>query len=129
MKKLYLEGTEENKDDWKSEIDHVEGLLASRAVSVTRVDWKNPEFPCQMPSDIHFLLKKEDIKHLNNILQDDKNDFRFFHQLCLLPAYLQVALQRSDNAHKFRRIPRIGHQYWFLLCCSYSNQDHQYHLS
>ena len=109
---MYLEDTEENKDNWKSKIDHVEGLLASRAVSVTRVDWKHPEFPCQMPRDINFLLKKEDIKHLNNILQDDKNNFRFFHQLGLLPAYLQVARQGNDD-HKYRRIPKIAHQYAF----------------
>ena len=112
-KKLYLEDTEENKDNWKSEIDHVEGLLASRAMSVTRVDWKDSGFPCHMPKDINFLLKKEDINHLDNILQDDKNDFRFFHQLGLLPAYLQVARQGNDDAHKYRRIPKIAHQYAF----------------
>jgi hypothetical protein len=34
-----------------------------------------------MPPDIHFFLGTGDIKHLNNILQDDKNNFKFFHQL------------------------------------------------
>ena len=82
-------------------------------MSVTRVDWKNPGFPCHMPKDINFLLKKEDINHLDNILQDDKNNFRFFHQLGLLPAYLQVARQGNDDAHKYRRIPKIAHQYAF----------------
>ena len=66
-----------------------------------------------MPKDINFLLKKEDINHLDNILQDDKNNFRFFHQLGLLPAYLQVARQGNDDAHKYRRIPKIAHQYAF----------------
>jgi hypothetical protein len=91
----------------------VEGLLASRAVSVTRVDWKNPGFPCQMPNDIHFLFGEADIKHLNDILQDDNNGFRFFHQLGLLTFYLQVALEGRDDVHKYRRIPRIAHQYAF----------------
>jgi hypothetical protein len=110
---LYLTDMEENEEDWKSELDHVEGLLASRAVSVTKVDWKDPGFPCQMPNDIHFLLHQQDIDHLNRMLQDDDNDFRFFHQLGLLNAYLQVAPEGSDDAHKYRRIPKIAHQYAF----------------
>ena len=110
---LRLEDVEEFEEDWKSELDHLEGLLASKAKSVTRVDWKNPEFPCRMPHDIHFLLEKGDIKHLNDILEDDKNDFKYFHQLGLLPAYLQVALEGSDDAHKYRRIPRVAHQFAF----------------
>jgi hypothetical protein len=51
---LRLEDVEEFEEDWKSELDHLEGLLASKAKFVTRVDWKNPEFPCHMPQDIHF---------------------------------------------------------------------------
>ncbi len=67
-KVLYLEDKEEKEDDWKSELDHVEGLLASRAVSVTKVDWKDPGLPCQVPNDIHFLLQEPDIEHLNRML-------------------------------------------------------------
>ena len=37
----------------------------------------------------------------------------FFHKLGLLPAYLQVARQVNDDAHKYRRIPTIAHQYAF----------------
>ena len=99
--------------DWKSELDHVEGLLASKAVSVIKVDWKDPGLPRQVPNDIHFLLHQQDIEHLNSILRDDDNDFRFFHQLGLLSAYLQVAPEGSDDAHKYRRIPKIAHQYAF----------------
>lgn len=110
---LRLEDVEEFEEDWKSELDHLEGLLASKAKFVTRVDWRNPEFPCHMPQDIHFLLAEGDIKHLNNILQDDQNDFKYFHQLGLLPAYLQVALEGSDDTHKYRRIPRVAHQFAF----------------
>ena len=91
----------------------MEGLLASKARFVTRVDWKNPEFPCHMPRDIHYLLGEGDIKHLNNILEDDKNGFKYFHQLGLLPPYLQVAPEGSDDAHKYRRIPRVAHQFAF----------------
>jgi hypothetical protein len=110
---LYLDDREENEEDWKSELDHVEGLLASRAVSVIKVDWKDPGLPCQVPNDIHFLLHQQDIEHLNSILQDDDNDCRFFHQFGLLNAYLQVAPEGSDDAHKYRRIPKIAHQYAF----------------
>ena len=77
---LCLEDAEQFEDDWKSELDHLEGLLASKAKSVTKVDWKNPEFPCHMPRDIHFLLAEGDIKHLNDILEDDQNNFKYFHQ-------------------------------------------------
>ena len=80
---------------------------------MTRVDWTNPAFPWHMPYGIHFLLGEGDITHLNNILQDDQNDFKYFHQLGLLPAYLQVALEGSDDAHKYRRIPRVAHQFAF----------------
>jgi hypothetical protein len=86
---------QEFEEEWTSELDHLEGLLASRAVSVTRVDLKNPALPCHMPPDIHFLLGEGDIKHLKNILQDDQNDFKYFHQLGLLLAYLKVALERG----------------------------------
>ena len=68
-----------------------------RAQSVTRVDWKNPMLLRQMPRDISLLLGEEDINHLNNILQDDQNDFTFFHQLGLLSAYLEVAPLGSDD--------------------------------
>ena len=84
-----------------------------KAKFVTRVDWKNPEFPCHMPRYIHFLLAEGDIKHLNNILEDNQNDFKYFHQLGLLPAYLQVALEGSDDTHKYRRIPKVAHQFAF----------------
>jgi hypothetical protein len=110
---LCLTDMEKKEEDWKSELDHVEGLLASKAVFVTKVDWKDPGFPCQVPNDICFLLQEPDIEHLNHILQDTNNDFRFFHQLGLLNAYLQVALEGSDEAHKYRRIPKIAHQYAF----------------
>jgi hypothetical protein len=110
---LRLDDVEEFEDDWKPELDHLEGLLASKAKSVTKVDWKNPEFPCHMPNDIQFLLGEGDIKHLNDILEDDQNDFKYFHQLGLLPAYLQVAQEGSDDAHKYRRIPRVAHQFAF----------------
>ena len=112
-KTLHLEDVEEFEEDWKSELDHLEGLLASRARSVTKANWKNPAFPCHMPHDIHFLLGEGDITHLNNILEDDQNDFKYFHQLGLLPAYLQVAQEGSDDAHKYRRIPRVAHQFAF----------------
>ena len=53
---LHLEDVEEFDEDWKSELDHLEGLLASKAVSVTRVDWKNPAFLCHMLHDIKYFL-------------------------------------------------------------------------
>ena len=52
---LYLQDVEE-KDGLKSELDCLEGLLACRAVSVTRMDWKNPAFLCKMPLDFCFLF-------------------------------------------------------------------------
>jgi hypothetical protein len=58
-------------------------------------------------------LGEGDIKHLNNILQDDQNNFKYFHQLGLLPACLQVALEGSDDAHQYRRIPSVAHQFAF----------------
>jgi hypothetical protein len=110
---LHLKDVEEFEEVWKSELDYLERLLVSKAVSVTRLYWKNPAFPCHMPHDIHFLLGVGDTKHLNNILQDDQNNFKYFHQLGLLPAYLQVALEGSDDAHKYRRIPRVAYQFAF----------------
>ena len=110
-KYLHLEDVEDKKEDWKSELDHLEGLLASCAQFVTRVDWKNPTFLRRMPSNINLLLEEEDINHLNNILQDDQNDFTFFHQLGLLSAYLQVAPLGNDDAHTYRQIPQIAHQF------------------
>ena len=65
-----------------------------------------------MSRDIHFLLEEGDIKHLNDILEDGQKDFKYFHQLGLLPVYLQVTLEGSDDAHK-RRIPRVAHQFAF----------------
>jgi hypothetical protein len=112
-KVLYLEDVEEFEEDWKPELDHLEGLPASKAKSVTRVDWKNHKFPCHMPNDFHFLLGEGDIKHLNKILDDDQNDFKYFHQLGILPAYLHVAQEGSDDAYKYRRIPRVAHQFAF----------------
>jgi len=35
----------------------------------------------------------------SDILQDGKNDLRFFHQLGLLPAYLHVAFKQKDDTH------------------------------
>ena len=110
---LHLQDIEEHEEDWKSELDYKEGLLASRAVSVTRVDWKHPAFLCHMPCDIHFLFGEGDINHLNNILQEDRNQFKFFHQLGLLPAFLQVALEGSDDAHTYKRTSKIMHQFAF----------------
>ncbi len=52
-KYLHLEDVEDKKEHWKSELDHLEGLLASCAQFVTRVDWKNTEFLCHMPRDIN----------------------------------------------------------------------------
>ena len=104
-KYLHLEDVEDKKEDWKSELDHLEGLLASCAQFVTRVDWKNSTFLHRMPRDINLLLEEEDINHLNNILQDDQNDFTSFHQFGLLSAYLQVASLGSDDAHTFRLKP------------------------
>ena len=46
---LHFQEVEEFEEDWKSELDHLEGCIASKAVSVTRVDWKNPAFLCHMP--------------------------------------------------------------------------------
>ena len=37
-KYLHLEDVEDKKDDWKSELDHLEGLLAIRTQLATRVD-------------------------------------------------------------------------------------------
>ena len=74
---LHLEDVEDKKEDWKSELDHLEGLLASCAQFVTRVDWKNPAFLCHMPRDIDLLHEEEDFNHLKNILQDDQNNFTF----------------------------------------------------
>ena len=80
---------------------------------MTRVDWKHPAFLCHMPCDIHVFFGEGDINHFNNILQDDQNDFTFFHQLGLLSAYLQVAPLGSDDAHTYRQIPQIAHQFAF----------------
>jgi hypothetical protein len=33
--------------------------------------------------------------------------------LGLLPAYIQVALEGSDDVHKYSRIPRVSHQFAF----------------
>ena len=51
-----LEDVEDNKEDWKLKLDHWERILASRAQSVTRVDWDNPELLCRMSRDINSLL-------------------------------------------------------------------------
>ena len=87
-KNLQLQDIEGQEKDWKSELDHVEGLLGSRATYVTKVNWKDPSFLRRMPRDIQHLLGEGDCNHLNNILQDDQNEFNFFHQLGLLSAYL-----------------------------------------
>ena len=63
-KYLQLEDKEDDKEDWKSELDHLEGLLANRAQFVTRVDWKHHTLLCHMPSDINLLLGEEDINQL-----------------------------------------------------------------
>ena len=76
-KYLHLEDVEDKMEDWKSELDHLEGLLASCAQFVTIVDWKNPAFLHCMPRDINLLVEEEDINHLNNILQDDQNNLLF----------------------------------------------------
>ena len=110
---LHLQDTEEHEEDWKSKLDHMEGLLTSRAASEARVVWKHTSFLCRMPGDIHFLFREGDINHLNNILQDDQNDLQFFYQLGILPVYLQVALEGSDDAHTYRRITRIAHRFAF----------------
>ena len=99
-----LEDVKDNEEDWNSELDHLEGLLANRAQFVTRVDWKNPALLGCMSRDINLLLGDDDINHLNNILQDD-HDFTFFHQFGLLSAYLQVATLGRDDAHTYRWIP------------------------
>jgi hypothetical protein len=65
---LHLQDTEEHEEDWKSKLDHMEGLLTSRAASEARVVWKHTSFLCRMPGDIHFLFREGDINHLNNIL-------------------------------------------------------------
>ena len=91
----------------------MEGLLGSRATFVTKVNWKDPSFLRCMPRDIHHLFGEGDCNHLNNILQDDQNEFNFFHQLGLLSAYLQVAPEGSDDAHIYRRIPKIARQFAF----------------
>lgn len=115
-KVLELRDIEGKDKDWKPELDHVEGLLASRATYVTKVNWKDPSFLRCMPCDIHHLFGEEDCNHLNNILQDDRNEINFFHQLGLLSAYLQVAPEGSDDAHIYRRIPKIARQ--FAVECS-----------
>ena len=74
---------------------------------MTRVDWKNPEFLCHMPRDINFLLGNRHNKYVNDILEDNQNDFKYFHRLGLLPSYLQVAQEGSDDAHKYRRIQEL----------------------
>ena len=66
-----------------------------------------------MPKDINLLLEEGDINHLNNILLDENNDFKFFHQLGILHPYLQVDPEGSDGAHIYLRIPRVAHQYAF----------------
>ena len=88
---FHLEDKEHIKEDWKFDLDHWEGLLASREKSVTRIDCKNLVLLCCMPRDINFLLEDKDINHSNDILQDDQNDFTFFYKLGLLSAYLEVA--------------------------------------
>ena len=44
---------------------------------MTKVDWKDSQLLRQMPKDIDLLLEEGDINHLNNVLLDDKNDFKF----------------------------------------------------
>ena len=66
-----------------------------------------------MPNDIYFLLGEGDIKHLNNTFQDDQNYIMIFRQVGIHSANLQVALEVSDDAHKYSRIPRVGHQFAF----------------
>ncbi len=39
----HLEDVKDIEEDCKSELDHLEGILASRAQFVTREDWKNPQ--------------------------------------------------------------------------------------
>ena len=74
---LQLEDIENNKEDWKLELDHLEGLLASSTKSVTREDWKNQALLCHMRRDINLLLGEEDINHLNHILHDTKMTSHF----------------------------------------------------
>ena len=66
-----------------------------------------------LPCNIQHLFGERDCNHLNNILQDDRNEINFFHQLGLLSAYLQVAPEGSDDAHIYRRIPKIARQFAF----------------
>ena len=91
----------------------MEGHLAIRAQSVAKVDWKNPTLLHCMPRDINLLLGEQDINHLNKILQDDQNDFTFFQQLGLLSAYIEVVPLGNDDAHTYRWIPQIAHQFAF----------------
>ena len=120
-KVLQLRDIEGKDKDWKPELDHVEGLLGSRATYVTKVNWKDPSFLRRMPRDIHHLFGEGDCNHLNNILQDDQNEINFFHQLGLLSAYLQVAPEGSDDAHIYRRIPKIARQFAFECSNSCEN--------
>ena len=77
-KVLQLRDIEGKDKDWKPELDHLEGLLASRATYVTKVNWKDQSFLRRMPRDIHHLFGEGDCNHLNNILQDDRNEINFF---------------------------------------------------
>ena len=79
-KVLQLKNNQDN-EDWKPELDHLHGLLATLEVCVSKVDLKDSQLLCQMPKDIDLLLEEGDINHLNNILLDDKNDFNFFQKL------------------------------------------------
>ena len=75
---LQLRDIEGKDKDWKPELDHVEGLLASQATFVTKVNWKDPSFLRRMPRDIQHLFGEKDCNHLNNIIQDDRNEINFF---------------------------------------------------
>ena len=103
QKIFHLEDVNDNEEDWKSELDHVQGILASRTQFVTRVDSKNPTLLNVCPEISTYSLER--INHLNNILQGDQNDFTFSHQLGLLSAYLEVITLGSDGAHTYRQIP------------------------
>ena len=54
-KVLQLKAIQDN-EDWKPELDHLHGLLATLAVCVTKVDWKDSQILRQMPKDIDLLL-------------------------------------------------------------------------
>jgi hypothetical protein len=123
---LFLEDVKTVKDEnWKSEVVYFQSILAEKATSITKVDWRDSRLPREVPKDMLLIISEEDIDRLNHILKSQENQFQFFHQFGLLEPYLSVAEAGSDGAHTYRKIPSVAHQFAFQcsnLCVNVFNQ-------